>query len=1117
MSDRDHPSQEASAGQQRELLKRLLREKSVRPKHREASFAQERLWFLDQLEGANPFYNVICHSRLRGRLDPAALEQSMREIVRRHESLRTTFRDEQGKPVQVVAPAAECAMPLVDLSHTPKGRQREEVRRLIEQEAQEIFDLEAGPLLRSKLLRLADDDHVLVLATHHVVSDGWSMGVLVRELAAHYEAISQGNSSALPEPSIQYADFAAWQRTQIDSPKMQESRAYWKERLDGLAPLELAADHPRPAVQRFRGGKRSLEIPRPLFDKLEELGHGENATLFMTLLSAFVVLLHRYTQQQDIAVGFPIAGRNRVELEGLIGFFVNMLVLRTDVDPGVSFRELLSEVRDNVLKAYAHQDYPFEMLVDDLQPDRDMSRNPLFQVSLTVHNERIGASELPELTIGRPTFPGFDVSEFDVDPATTRFDLELNFWQRHGAAVGTWVFDTDLFDATTIERMIGHYRALLESIASDPQQRVSELSMLTSEERRQVVTDWNLVEASAPPTRCIHELFAEQAARTPDAVAVTFRDQRLTYRELNRRANLVAHYLQRRSVGPDSLVALYMDRSVEMVVAILGILKAGGAYLPIDLLYPRGRIEFMLDESQAAVLITQESLLDKLPDCDAEIVCLDRDWVSIAAGDGENPPNCVTPDNLAYVIYTSGSTGRPKGVLITHGNVVRLFTETEAWFSFSSSDVWTLFHSYAFDFSVWEIWGALLYGGRLVVVPHLVSRSPRDFLDLLRREEVTVLNQTPSAFGQLIAADEETADSAGPLSLRLVIFGGEALNPQMLQPWFDRHGDRSPQLVNMYGITETTVHVTYYPLSREDLQRQSRSPIGQRIPDLQIYILDAHGNPVPVGVPGELYVGGRGVARGYLNRRSLTEERFTANRFSSAKDAHLYRTGDLGRWLPDGSIEYLGRCDDQVKIRGFRIELGEIDAAIRANPAVRDVAVLVRGDTTADKRLAAYVVPDDPEATAVPGLRDFLTERLPSYMIPSAFVFLARLPLSANGKVDRKALPDVKQTRDEEACEFVAARTPVEEKMAEVWSELLKLDRIGVFDNFFEIGGDSLMATQVVSRLRRAFEVDLPLSAIFKHPTLGGLSEYVDATRWAVDQQSPRPTDSQGPREEGEI
>jgi amino acid adenylation domain-containing protein len=803
----------------------------------------------------------------------------------------------------------------------------------------------------------------------------------------------------------------------------------------------------------------------------------------MTLLAGFELLLSRYTGQRDVVVGTPVAGRVRVELEGLIGLFVNTVALRVEMSDEMSFRELVRRVKGVCLGAYGHQEVPFERLVEEMKPEREGGRTPFFEAMLAWQNT-------PErrLEVG-----GLRFEAEEVGGETAKFDLVMSLQERDGEVVGRMEYSTEVFEAETAERFVRHYEALLRAAVNFPEQTIWRLSLLSRSELKQLMLEWGRMERDYAQPECIPELFERRAASCPEALAVVGESERMTYGELNARANRLAHRLIALGVGPDVLVGLLLERSVEMVVAILGILKAGGAYVPLDTSHPRERLAFMLDDARMKVLVTEENLSRQLPLHRAEVVCLDRDREEIERERTDNPDRFVSPDNTAYVIYTSGSTGWPKGVPVTHRNVVRLFAATRDLFDFSERDVWTLFHSYAFDFSVWELWGALLYGGRLVVVPYLVSRSPEAFYELLEREGVTVLNQTPSAFRQLMQAEERGAGE-GKLALRMVIFGGEALELQSLRPWLERHGDERPQLVNMYGITETTVHVTYRRIRTADLESGRGSVIGGAIPDLQVYVLDQHQQPVPKGVAGELCIAGEGLARGYLNQPKLTAERFLPDPFGGRAGARLYRSGDLGRCLSEGGFEYLGRIDNQVKIRGFRIELGEIEAALVRHEAVRDAVVLVREDASGDKRLNAYVVAAPTSMLSPAQLREHLKEHLPEYMVPSAIVLLDALPLTANGKVDRRALPQIGESREGIGVEYVGPRTPIEEMLAAVWSEVLGLEQVGVHDDFFELGGHSLLATQVAARLTRICQTEVALHSIFDSPTIAGLAEIIIAS-----------------------
>ncbi|HVF51447.1 MAG TPA: amino acid adenylation domain-containing protein, partial [Pyrinomonadaceae bacterium] len=1072
--------------ERRELFARLLKQEqqdvsrtviTPRPrelKHVPLSFAQQRLWFLQQLKPDSPFYNIPEATYFDGPLDISALERSFTEIVRRHEALRTTFQTIYGQPVQVIAPPAAARLEVVDLSRLPQPEREPEAQRLALEEAQKPFDLSSDKLLRLRLLKLDETKHILLVTMHHIVSDGWSLDVLTRELNALYAAFREGKSSPLAELPVQYADYAVWQREWLSGEVLAEQLGYWRGQLGGELPtLELPTDRVRPAVQTYHGAVEIRELDERLARKLNELGRQSGATLFMTLLAAFNVLLARYSGQEEILVGTPIAGRNRAEIENLIGFVVNTLALRTDLSGNPGFREILARTRETTLGAYAHQDVPFERLVEELQPSRSLSLAPLFQVVFTVQNQQAGHLSLH----------GTEMEAMQTETETSKFDLRLAAIETENSLTLSMRYSTELFDAARIQRMLEHFECLLESIVADPSARLSELSILSERERRRLLTNWQADSKGFTAHQCLHELFTAQARKTPDAVAVVCEQERFTYRELEGSANRLAHRLQSSGVGPEVPVGICAHRSPDMIVGVLAVLKAGGAYLPLEPEQPAERLAFMLADSRVRVLLTERSLTEKFEGKAVEVVCLDD--ALAPDGDGsEDAPTCAAgPDNLAYVIYTSGSTGQPKGTQVTHRNVVRLLSATRDWFDFDGRDVWTLFHSFAFDFSVWELWGALLSGGRLVIVPYLISRSPEQFYELLLAERVTVLNQTPSAFGQLMRVDEHRRD-ARSLSLRLVIFGGEALEFSSLKGWVERHGDERPQLVNMYGITETTVHVTYRPLVSSDTTLAgSGSRVGRPIPDLEIYVLDRHLNPVPFGIPGEMYVGGAGVARGYLNRAGLTAERFVPHPFSERAGQRLYKTGDLVRLLADGDIEYLGRIDQQVKIRGFRIELGEIEKALAGHPSVGACVVIAREDEPGDKRLTAYLVGRQQPVPNVNELRDFLGRHLPEHMIPAAFVWLDALPLTTNGKIDRRALPAPGQARPALERSYLAPRDTLEAALAEMWRELLGIEQVGVEDDFFGLGGDSIKGAIFINRLQERLGEIVHVITIFQSPT----------------------------------
>ncbi|AON70834.1 pyoverdine non-ribosomal peptide synthetase PvdD [Pseudomonas aeruginosa] len=1033
------------------------------------SFAQERQWFLWQLEPESAAYHIPSALRLRGRLDVDALQRSFDSLVARHETLRTRFRLEGGRSYQQVQPAVS-----VSIEREQFGEEGliERIQAIVVQP----FDLERGPLLRVNLLQLAEDDHVLVLVQHHIVSDGWSMQVMVEELVQLYAGYSQGLDVVLPALPIQYADYALWQRSWMEAGEKERQLAYWTGLLGGEQPvLELPFDRPRPARQSHRGAQLGFELSRELVEAVRALAQREGASSFMLLLASFQALLYRYSGQADIRIGVPIANRNRVETERLIGFFVNTQVLKADLDGRMGFDELLAQARQRALEAQAHQDLPFEQLVEALQPERNASHNPLFQV-LFNHQSEI-RSVTPEVQLEDLRLEGLA-----WDGQTAQFDLTLDIQEDENGIWASFDYATDLFDASTVERLAGHWRNLLRGIVANPRQRLGELPLLDAPERRQTLSEWNPAQRECAVQGTLQQRFEEQARQRPQAVALILDEQRLSYGELNARANRLAHCLIARGVGADVPVGLALERSLDMLVGLLAILKAGGAYLPLDPAAPEERLAHILDDSGVRLLLTQGHLLERLPrQAGVEVLAIDG---LVLDGYAESDPlPTLSADNLAYVIYTSGSTGKPKGTLLTHRNALRLFSATEAWFGFDERDVWTLFHSYAFDFSVWEIFGALLYGGRLVIVPQWVSRSPEDFYRLLCREGVTVLNQTPSAFKQLMAVACSADMATQQPALRYVIFGGEALDLQSLRPWFQRFGDRQPQLVNMYGITETTVHVTYRPVSEADLEGGLVSPIGGTIPDLSWYILDRDLNPVPRGAVGELYIGRAGLARGYLRRPGLSATRFVPNPFPGGAGERLYRTGDLARFQADGNIEYIGRIDHQVKVRGFRIELGEIEAALAGLAGVRDAVVLAH-DGVGGTQLAGYVVADSAEDAERlrESLRESLKRHLPDYMVPAHLMLLERMPLTVNGKLDRQALPQPDASLSQQA--YRAPGSELEQRIAAIWAEILGVERVGLDDNFFELGGHSLLLLMLKERIGDTCQATLSISQLMTHASV---------------------------------
>ncbi|MFB2839283.1 amino acid adenylation domain-containing protein, partial [Floridanema evergladense] len=1046
------------------------------------SYAQTRLWFIDQLQPNSALYNIPSALRIAGRLPIATLEKSLREIIQRHEVLRTNFITIDGEANQIIHPENNGFLSLIDLQHLGTKEQEITVQELIQEQTIKPFDLAKDSLIRITLINKSETEHILIICMHHIISDGWSIGVFVQELAALYNADIQNQPSPLTPLPIQYADFAIWQREWLSGEVLETQLSYWKQQLaDTPALLSLPTDRQRPAVQTYTGAHQKFALSSDLTEKLTQLSQEQGVTLFMTLLAGFNTLLYRYTGQSDIVVGSPIANRNHSEIEGLIGFFVNTLVLRTDLAENPSFTELIHRVKEVSLAAYTHQDLPFEMLVEAVAPSRDLSYSPLFQVMFVLQNAPLSELELSGLTL----------SPQELEMPIAKFDLTLSMENSSTGLVGWWEYNTDLFDGSTIERMIGHFQTLLAAIVENPQTPISQLPILTTTEQQQLLVEWNDTQTDYPIDQCLHQLFEQQVKKTPDAVAVIFEDQQLTYSQLNDRANQLAHYLRSLGVGADVLVGICVERSIDMIVGLLGILKAGGAYLPLDPDYPQERLQFMLDDAQVKVLLTQQRLLEKLNVTQENLICLDRDWQIIQQWSQNNPISEVLATNLAYVIYTSGSTGQPKGVLITHQGLLNLVFWHQSTFSIAPSDKATQLAGTAFDAAVWELWPYLSAGASVYLVTSDTLYSPTDLRDWLIAKEISItFVPTPLAEKLLLLEWNETS------ALRTMLVGGDRLHnyPSLSVPF---------SVVNNYGPTENTV-VTTSGLVVPKAEEFSASPsIGRPIANTQVYILDSYLQPVPVGVPGELHIGGAGLARGYLNRKELTQEKFIPHPFDN--NERVYKTGDLARYLPDGNIEYLGRIDNQVKIRGFRIELGEIEALLSQCPQVQAAVVIAREDIPGDKRLVAYIVPLPDTALTVSELREFLKAQVPEYMIPSAFVILESLPLTPNGKVDRRALPKP-DFHSEQKDKYAAPRNSVEEILTQIWAEVLNLNSVGIYDNFFELGGYSLLAIQLVSRIRSQLQVEVPLQSLFAAPTVADLATIIAAT---LDSSAPITTDTQ--------
>ncbi|HKY28030.1 MAG TPA: amino acid adenylation domain-containing protein, partial [Pyrinomonadaceae bacterium] len=917
-----------------------------------ASFGQQRLWFLNQLEPSSPFYNISRIVRLSGRLQTELLQQALTTMVERHEVLRTRFATENGNLVQVIAPEADVRLATIDLSGVHDDEKEATAQRLAKQEVETPFDLARGPLLRAQLIRLDVEQHLLLLTMHHIISDGWSSGILLRELTSLYQGFVDGRPASLPELPIQYADFAEWQRELLQGEFLEKQIAYWRKHLEGApAVIELPTDQPRPQVQTFRGARQTALLSGGLSRQLEELSRSQGVTLFMTLLAAFQVLLHRYSGVEDIVVGSPIANRNRSELEGLIGFFVNILVLRTDCSGNPTFSELLRRVREVGLEAYAHQDVPFDKLVEELKPERSLSYSPLFQVAFALQKGLESTLNLP----------GLKLSWMEVDRGSSKFDLALFVSETADGLSCLLEYDTDLFQDTTIRRMLGHFENLLQSIVSNPDQRIGKLPMLTPAELSEVIAMSRGGELVENHRTCLHELFQRQVEKNPENVALVYEEAQLNYRELNQRANQVAHYLRRVGVGAETLVGICLERSLEMVIGLLGILKAGAAYVPLDPTYPDERLRLIVEESGISVVLTEQRVRDIFPQDAVRSISLDADWTDVARESTENPEPNTVPGNLAYVIYTSGSTGKPKGSMIPHEGICNRLLWMQDAYHLTESDRVLQKTPFTFDVSVWEFFWPLITGARLVMAKPGSHGDSRYLVETIKQQEITTIHFVPS----MLAAFLEDGGVSECRSLKRVICSGEALTYELKE----RFRKRLPtELHNLYGPTEASVDVTYWHCGSE--MDRPVVPIGRPIANTQIYVLDKELQPVPVGVAGELYIGGVGLARGYLQRADLTAERFLPDPFGE-KGARIYRTGDLARYLADGNVEYLGRTDHQVKLRGFRIELGEIESALNEHPAVQQAVFVAREESTGSKRLVAYVVPDQRGAGPISRLLNF--------------------------------------------------------------------------------------------------------------------------------------------------
>lgn len=1036
------------------------------------SYSQERMWFVHQLQPGSTAYNLPLGVRLIGRLDVAALEYSFQELMRRQASLRTTFTQVEGEPRQVVSPATNLSLPRIDLRHLPPDERRQEAFRLAQAEGRQSFDISRGKLLRILLLQLADDEHILTINMQHTIADAWSYGVMARELTQLYEAFATGTPAQLPDLYIQYTDFASWQRQWLQGKQLHDQLAYWRQQLADAPILQLPTDFPRPAVQTHNGSCQTLDLPLTLFQALHELSQREGVTLFMMFLAAFKTLLYRYTGQEDIVVGTPIANRRWQETEGLIGTFVNTLAIRTDLTGQPTFRTLLGRVREAALQAFAHQDVPFEKLVAELSPERDPSYSPLVQVLFNLTN----------IPIPRLTFGGVEATIFEIDRGAAQFDLSLTVTDLPFCRRISLEYNTDLFEAETITRMLRHFLTLLEHIVADGlDQPIAKLQLLTPAEWQQLVVGWNDTHHAYPTTQGVHQLFEQAVEHHPDRMAVTApalrgeADEQLTYSELNRRANQLAHYLQKLGVGPDVPVGISLERSPELVVGLLGILKAGGAYVPLDPAFPKERKAFMVADAQTSIILTQQRLVKDLAGHNTHLICLDSDWAQIAAESTAPPPSRVTPDTLAYIIYTSGSTGTPKGVAIPHRALTNFLCSMRQEPGLCPEDTLLAVTTLSFDIAALEVFLPLICGAQVVLASRAVATDGQRLAHKLAESGATVMQATPITWRLLVEA-------GWPGDGRLkILCGGESLTRDLA----DALLTRGAEVWNLYGPTETTVWSTVQRVKPDE-----PITIGRPIANTQIYILDAQLQPVSVGIAGDLYIGGDGLARGYWNQPELTNAKFVPHPFQPDQSARLYKTGDRARYRPDGSVVFLGRLDHQVKLRGFRVELGEIETALARHPAVEQAAVIVREDQPGDQRLVAYVVLQPGQAPDEHVLHHFLREKLPAYMLPASIVMMERLPLTPNNKVDRGSLPAPEYTPAGPVA--IAPRTWLEVELIQLWKQVLGVSEVGLRDNFFDLGGHSLLAVRLFSAIERSFRVTLPLSTLFEVATVEHIARLIE-------------------------
>jgi amino acid adenylation domain-containing protein len=1046
--------------EKRALLEKLLRGR--KDQRFPLSSAQKRLWFLDKLQPNSAVYNVPTVLALRGPLELELFRQALETIVERHRTLRTVFDSADDAPFQKINPIGPIDLPLIDLSALTSHDRVREVDKLVAREVRRPFDLARDLMVRACLVKLSASEHILILVTHHIASDEWSLRLLLKEWAELYTASRENREAAVPQLPIQYTDFAAWQQEWLESDASQVHLEYWRKQLKGAAALQIPTTRPRPASQSFHGAICTAVLPKELATALKDFSRQNDATLFMTLLAGFKAVLYRYTQQEDIVVGCPIAGRNRAETEPLIGFFVNTLALRSRIEAHNTFRELLAQVKEKTLAAYNHQDVPFDRIVEEVHPERSSNRMPLVQVVFALNNEYVEDQ----------LFPGVYAEEIETGTGTSKFDITFVTKDTPAGLSAVVEYNSDLFHEMFIQRLLGHFEQLLGGMLADPDEKIARLPLITPREREFLIHELNRTERPYSRSACVQEIFETQVSKTPDATAFKYGSETITYRDLNARANQLAHYLTNGKAGAGTLVGVYLDRSIEMIVSFLGILKAGAAYVPLDLSYPKERLSFMIADSKMPLILTDSLHAKDLPTGEVPALCLDEAWSVIRDEPRQLPPNSANADSLAYVIYTSGSTGQPKGVPVPHRGITRLVCNTD-YVQITPDDRIAQASNASFDAATFEIWGALLTGATVVGINKDTALSPSDFARTLQTEKISILFLTTALFNQL--AREVPGVFA---TLQTVLFGGEAVDPKWVSAVLECDPPR--RLLHVYGPTENTTFSSWYHI--KNLSEEALTvPIGRPIANSELYILDPEQQPVPLGINGEVYVGGDGLAHGYWNRPELTGSKFADHPFRSG--ARLYRTGDLARFDEEGNVEFVGRIDHQIKLRGFRIELGEIEALLAKHPNVSNNVVMLREDTPGDKRLVAYVIPKD--GTPDPAdLRTHLRSQLPDYMVPAAVVFMEAFPLTPNEKIDRKALPVPEQNRPELNRSFIAARDEIERQLVKIWETVLGVQPVGIADNFFDLGGHSLLAVKVFSQIEKQIGRKLPLATLFRAPTV---------------------------------